>query len=164
MNKTKKKLIVLALSTSLLASYISYSDYHPPVVALCEEDHLAFARYSRGKVYIGSKEFLESLDVTENDILVEDLRDEEDPDMRIYNSCKIKDYAARNEIIQILLLYERMYPSDWERTAGSLRLEWLAHNIFHDLNYETHRTTDVDLNNKDEDVFNKVILKTILRY
>ena len=163
MNKTKKKLLVLALSTSLLASYMPYSDYHPPVVTICEEDKQAFARYSRGKVYIGSKEFLEGLEVSENDVLVEDHRNAEDPNMRIYNSCKIRDYTARNEIIQILLLYESMYPSDWERTAGSLRLEWLAHNIFHDLNYETHRTTDVDLNNKDEDVFNKVILKTIFR-
>lgn len=164
MNKTKKKLIVLALSASLALSFLTYDQLHTPTCILCEEDDKAFARYNKGKVYIGSKEFLASLDsVTIDDILVEDNRDAIDSNMKIYNSCKVDDNRDRNEIINILCMYESMYPSSWNRTPGSLKLEWYAHNFFYHLNYQVYRTTDVDFNNADEKIYNKKILQLLLK-
>lgn len=164
MNKTKKKLIVLALGLSLVGSYLNYDQLQTPTCIFCEEDDKAFARYSKGKVYIGSKSFLASLDsVNENDILVEDNRNDDDPDMKIYNSCKVTDKWDRYEIINILCMYEKMNPSEWNRTPSSLKVEWFAHNFFYYLNYQTHRTTDVDLNNEDEDVYDHKLLQLLLK-
>ena len=107
--------------------------------------------YSKGTIYIGNKEYLDSInDLKQYDVLVLDNRDLKDPDMRIYDSYKITNASIREEIIEGLLLYEEVYPSNWERTKDSSMREWTAHNLMYQLGYKVHRTMDVDLNNADE--------------
>ena len=44
-----------------------------------------------------------------------------------------------------------------------MRVEWIMHNISYFFDYERHRTTDVDLDNNDEKVYNNTILRKILK-
>ena len=60
MDKKKKKLLVLALSASLAATYLSYDHVYTPTYEVLTHDK-AYASYSKGKVYIGNAKFLESL-------------------------------------------------------------------------------------------------------
>lgn len=164
MNKNQKKIVVLAVATSLAVASVSCEHIYAPNIELFNKDSKAYGKYSKGNVYIGSAEFLEGLTgLSDCDILVLDERDAEDPNFKIFNSCKITSREERNEILEILMKYEEEFPSNWDRTIESLRLEWFAHNFFHFFNYNLDSTTDVDLNNKDEEVYNKDILRRILR-
>ena len=110
--------------------------------------------YSKGVIYIGDIDYLNSIDeLNYGDILAYDGRDNNDPNIRIYDSFKIRDYDTREEIIEALLYYEEMYPTDWNRTKNSLCREWTAHNVAYIFGINQHRTTDVDLNNGDELVY-----------
>ena len=163
MDKKKNKLLVLALSASLAATYLSYEHVYTPTYEVLTHDK-AYASYSKGKVYIGNAKFLEKLTgVSDDDILVLDERDDDDPNFKIYNSCRITNKDERNEILEILCQYEKDYPSNWNRTIESLRLEWFAHNFFYFFDYQTHRTTDVDLNNGDEKIYDNSLLRRILK-
>lgn len=110
--------------------------------------------YHSGIIYIGNKKYLNTIkSLGINDVMVLDDRLLEDPDLKIYNSYKITDPLIREEIIESLLYYEQKYPTDWNRTKNSLLREWAAHNIMHFLGYKLDHTTDVDLNNADEDYY-----------
>ncbi len=127
------------------------------------EDEDYFARYSRGKVYIGKQEDLGNLqDISERDILILDCRDEKDPDMKVLSSHQIDDPAARAEILQIISEYEKKHPSSWNRTIEAMSVEWGVHNLLYSLNYKQHRTREVDFNNKDEEVYRNKILQYII--
>ena len=115
-------------------------------------------RYSNGTVYIGDKKYLESIKPDNNDILVLDERDKKDANMRVYASFLISDPIIQDEIIDILLLYEKEYPSCWERSKESMKLEWICHNILSRFSYKNNRTDDVDFNNSDEILY-KVLTK-----
>ena len=63
----------------------------------------------------------------------------------------------------ILYIYELQHPSNWNRTIDSMIVEWKVHNLLHSIGYKLKRTTDVDLNNEDEIIYNDMVLKFILR-
>ena len=162
MNTNKKRVLSGFLALWLMGN-LSYdhklsSNYEIRI----EEEY--FANYSKGKVYIGNKEFIDNLtDIKDNDILIIDNRDGEDPNIRILSSYKITDSNVRDEILEILLEYESIYPSSWERSFDSMRVEWLIHNMLYYLNYQKNRTQDVDFNNKDEKTYQKrKLLKKII--
>lgn len=116
--------------------------------------------YNKGLVYIGTKEEIELLEsVNEDDILVIDKRDEKDPDMRVLSSYQINNRMTQKEILEILLEYEKLYPSDWDRSLSSMQMEWLAHNFMAFFSYKTERTFDVDFNNHDEEKYKVLHLK-----
>ena len=83
--------------------------------------------------------------------------------MRIYDSYKIDDKDRRNDILEVLCLYENMYPSDWNRSLESMRLEWFMHNLGHDFNYKKDHSDHVDLNNEDEDDYDDKVLRKLFR-
>lgn len=119
-----------------------------------------FASYNDSKIYIGTKEKIESIrDDSTNYVYVIDYRCDEDPNMRICNSYEIKNLKEMSYILKILKEYELKYPSEWNRTYHSMMVEWICHNICYDYSYEKESTQHVDLNNKDEDV--KRLLKRI---
>lgn len=110
--------------------------------------------YNSGTIYIGDEKYLETIkEIGIYDVLVLDNRNMDDPNFRIYDSYRIIDPDIREEIIEGLLLYEKEYPSKWNRTKNSLIREWAAHNLMYRLGYKQGRTTDVDLNNKDEETY-----------
>ena len=122
----------------------------------------AFAKYSDGMIYIGDFEYIEDVKqfCNDEDILVLDRRYGYDPDMKIYDSYKIMDKSKQIEILEVICEYENMYPSSWNRTIDSMQREWDAHNILYYMNYKRYRTTDVDLDNEDEEVY-KIKKKSI---
>lgn len=152
-----KKIILLYGITFISAVYIyNYNNNKSTNSDNINED--AFDKYSKGQVYIGNKEFLDNLDnINETDILVEDQRNSNNPSMKIRNSYLITDSNTRNEILNILLNYEKQDPSDWDRTIETMDLEWEAHNVLYYLNYKKDHTTDVDLDNEDEKKYEKLL-------
>ena len=162
MNKFKKKLITVGVAVAILSAYtITIPNYETNYELL--DNSPAFAKCNCGTVYIGNKNFLKSIPKDSNVILVEDKRRTKEPDMIIYDSCRICSKEDRNEILEILQEYERQDPSDWDRTIDSMRLEWLMHNISYDLNIDHNRTTDVDLDNEDEEKYSSKILQYLFR-
>ena len=156
----RKKAIIILMSLFLLTPKAVNCHYYSPQIELVQDDE-AFAAYRNGNVYIGDARFLRSIkdQVTENDILVLDERDSDDPNMMIYNSYKIQSRDERNDILEILQLYERMYPSEWQRSIESMRREWAVHNLFYGMNFRLKNTSHVDLNNADEEVYNQELVK-----
>lgn len=164
MNKLKRKIILISLILIIGERYYN-NEYKYKNEYEILEDNDAFARYNDGLIYIGSKWYLNSLDTEENDILVIDSRKDPVPNMVICDSYKIKDIKTRNEILEILDIYEKQNPSNWNRSMTSMRIEWFCHNMSYYLNHETERTKSVDLDNDDEEKYNpKKVLKKILSY
>lgn len=157
----KKNILIFVLSSIALTSSYQKEEVVPYYVVTLNED--AFGDYSNGSVYIGNEKYLESLKELDedNDVLVLDGRDSDDPYMRILNSYVVDDEKQMKEIIALLCEYEKMYPSSWERMEDTLYREWVVHNICYFIHYETNRTTDVDFNNADESLYKKLVFKVL---
>ena len=161
MEKLKKRLMTIGIIGVLLSAYlVDEPNYNSSYEILDCDD--AYAECSCGKVYIGNAFFLRNID-DEHAILVEDQRRGKDPNMKIYNSCRINTREDRNDVLEILQKYEEEHPSNWDRTIESMRLEWLMHNISYVFNFEKHRTEDVDLDNEDEIKYKDKILQHLFR-
>ncbi len=160
MKKWKKTLIGLGILIAI-GSHMIDNNYDTSDIEIVDGD--CYATYSCGSVYIGDRCFLNEINCSEGDVLVEDLRDDNDPNMKIINSMEIDDKNIRNEILEILCDYEEEYPSKWNRSIDSMRLEWFMHNIGYTNGLETRRTKDVDLNNEDEEKYNNKVLSKLLR-
>lgn len=159
--KYNNKIISIGVLVLVLSSWLSKYKYKPNYKILDDE---AFASYSNGLIYIGDEDYINSLEnVCEGDILIIDERNLEDPNMVICNSCNIRDKDIRNEILEVLCCYEEMYPSRWDRTIESMRLEWFYHNMSYYLNYKVSHSSEVDLNNGDEERYDNKVLSRILR-
>ncbi len=123
-----------------------------------------FATYTDGVVYVGNANYINNLEEKNvNDILIIDDHLNEDADYKILSSYKITDNIIQNEIINILLEYNKLHPSSWNRSFKSMKAEWIAHNLLYYFDYQTVRTRDVDFNNNDEKVYNKESLKLIIK-
>lgn len=103
----------------------------------------------------------------DDNIYVIDSRYDDDPNMIVYNSYKIKSIEEIKELLKILKEYERQYPSKWERSVLSMEYELIVHNLAYYLNIYPESSKDVDLNNADEGVlipkFENKIKEKILR-
>jgi len=167
MNENKKKWrrrMLIAGMTIALLTYGGYEHFYVPQYEIMDESSQAFATYSQGRIFIGNIRFLASIkDLQKGDILVLDQRHNDDPNMKIISSYEINDKDIRNEILEVLCRYEEKYPSEWDRTIESMRLEWLMHNLSYDFNNQQHRTKDVDLNNDDEDYYDNCLLNLIFK-
>ena len=129
-----------------------------------DEENGPFAEYSDGYIYIGDENYINSLENTNScDILVIDERDKLDPNMVICDSCVIKDKDTRNDILEVLCCYEEMYPSNWDRSVESMRFEWFCHNAAYYVNYKVDDSSEVDLNNNDENKYNNKVLSRVFR-
>ena len=145
-------------------AYYNYDYKYVPKYEIIEDKKNPFftAKYRYGSVYI-IKDLREIDSIDENDIIILDQRNKSNPNMKIISSHEITDKNIRNDIIEILLEYEKMYPSKWDRTIESMRLEWFVHNLFYDINYKRDHTDNVDLDNDDENKYQNKILNKILK-
>ena len=108
--------------------------------------------YNNKKIYIGSEDVILDLQ-DDNNIYIVDSRFQKDPNISIKNSYKIRNIYDIENILRILKEYERIYPSNWNRSIYSMELEWIIHNWCHILYINRDHTTDVDLNNNDENTY-----------
>lgn len=163
--KVKKACLLLTASIALVG-YMKYEHkYTPTYVITNNEDY--FATYSNGKIYIGTEVYINSIKdkVDKDDILVIDQRySKSDPNFQIISSYRINNKDIRNEILEVLMTYEELYPSEWNRTIESMRLEWFVHNASHMFNYKLDHSDDVDLDNDDQLKYENVnILNKLLK-
>ena len=161
--KIDKRKFFAGLGIVLVLTFFYKHKYKSNYTILDESDE-AFASYSDGLIYIGDKYYINSLDnVNDGDILVIDERNNIDPNMVICSSCDIRNKDTRNDILEVLCEYEEMYPSNWDRSIESMRFEWFCHNVAYYFNYKVDDSSEVDLNNKDEEKYNSKILRRIFR-
>lgn len=159
--KTKGKIIFAAIFLALVIGHLQDYEYHPEYEIL--EGEQAYACYRDGDIYIGDEEYLRCVNCNPEDVLICDNRNIEDSNFKIYDSYRIRDKEARNDIIEVLLRYEEENPSEWDRTRESMRLEWYIHNLSHDLEFKRSNASDVDLDNEDEQKYDNKILRKILK-
>ncbi len=164
MTTKRKKILFTSILLFLLSFYHEDYEYHADYEIISKDDSLAYAKYRNGLIYIGDRDFLSCIDCEEGDILIEDQRyNELNPNMKIYSSYKVLDRESRNDILEVIQKYEEDYPSIWERSIDSMRLEWFLHNFSYDIGFKRDSTTNVDLNNLDEDLYSHKVLQKILR-
>jgi len=163
MKKRTKRIITSITAALLLFVYYNYDyKYVPNYEIICNKKNHCYATYSKGNVYIVKNR--DSIrDIKEDDIIILDQRNGKDPNFKIISSYLITNKNIRNEIIEILCSYEEDYPTKWDRTKESMRLEWFVHNLLYTLNYERNRTTDLDLNNQDEELYRKEFYNKVLK-
>ena len=162
MNKNKK--IFLLLSTYLIILFTPKIKSNKSINLNNDYSYhssLPYASYSNGDVYISNRRSLINKIDNENDIFIYDARNSLDPNMLIYNSYRIKDKKLIEEIITIMLLYEKQFPSNWNRSFDSMKKEWIIHNLCYEFGYKTKSTESVDLNNDDEVFYKSKILSKI---
>ena len=149
----KKTLIILIICFFILTGCSKKNDLNL---------NNGYIEYSKGRIFIGNKKYLSSLDdIKEGDVLILDQRNAKAPNIKIYNSYLINDILTINEILNIIYEYEKINPSNWDRSIESMRNEWVIHNLLYYSNKEINRTKDVDLNNIDEEKY-KNIIKNII--
>ena len=158
---TKKRILFLSILLVLAINHLDDYEYHPNYEIL--ENSEAYACYRDGNIYIGDEKYLRSIDCNPEDVLICDNRDKEDCDFKILDSYKIRDKEARNDIIEVLLKYEEEDPTKWYRTKETMRLEWFVHNMSHDLSFERKSSSDVDLDNDDENKYDNKVLRKIFK-
>ena len=161
MKNLRKNVLLVGILAVLITSNLKEYEYMPQYEIL-GEDNDAFASYRNGLIYIGDEDFLCSVSTKDGDVQILDKRFGEDPNFKIYHSYEICDQDARDDILEVLSCYEECYPSDWNRSLESMRLEWALHNLSYDIHYQRESCTDVDLNNNDEEKYNHPILQKIL--
>ena len=148
----KRKIIALAFLITSLACSCNRAENNASNTEITEED--SSKKFTLGNVYIGDKDYLDSIEGKEdNDILVLDQRDAEDPNIKIIDSFRVNDPDAMDEVLYRIMKYEEENPSGWDRTFDSMKYEWHIHNLAYNLNYEVARSRDVDLNNNDERMY-----------
>ena len=158
MDKDKKIKYALVVGASCLFVSLSINEkveYHPDYEILTDSD--AYAKYPDGYVYIGDADYLNSIKCQPNDVLVLDERNEKN-NIKVIDSYKIKNRFYRDDIINIILEYEKEYPSNWDRTVETMRDEWFVHNMLYGLGIRRSSTTDVDFENNEEKVY-KILYK-----
>lgn len=144
MNYSKRLMALLLLTTSLACTNKNVNN----------NDIEKSKEYNIGNIYIGNQEYIDNLDnIKENDFIVLDERDAQDPNIKIYNSYRIVSFDQMDIILNEIMNYEKNDPSNWNRSLKSMKLEWFYHNMSYYLDYKIERTKDVDLNNADENTY-----------
>ncbi len=164
MSKLEKNIIALGIVISLLSSSCKGLEINKGYEIIEDDSSCAYARYKDGLIYIGDEEYILRLNPLEHDILVIDKRDSTNPDMKVISSYQIDDPLIRKNIIEVLQEYEKENPSLWDRTTESMEVEWSMHNIFYQLDYEKDRSSDVDFDNEDEEIYNNKVLKKLFTW
>lgn len=122
-----------------------------------------YATYSGGNIYIGKTRGDCPEDLCEGDVFILDERTGRNPDMKICNSHLVNSAKHRKEILEVLCFYEECYPSEWDRSLDSMRLEWTIHNLSYIIGYDIRSSRDVDLDNADEEYYNNKLLVKLLK-
>ena len=159
--KIRNKIFLAAILLMIITNNQPDYEYHPEYEILEGEE--AYACYRDGNIYIGDEKYLRSINCESKDVLIYDNRNSERTEFKIYDSYRIRDKEARNDIIEVLMQYEDDNPTNWHRTKESMRLEWYLHNLSYDLFIKRSSTSDVDLDTVDESIYDNKILRKILK-
>ena len=153
-------IIGCGIVTSVRACHGNIKMSTPPIINYEEYDiknNPLFATYDNGEIYITKS--LKNVEADDNDIVIIDLRDKKE-DMQITSSYRIGDIPTQLKVIDVIIEYNNLYPSDtpWIRSKNSLLNEWIVHNIAYYCNYERTRSESVDFENSEEETYNTLRL------
>ena len=164
LNKSKKAFILL--STYLVFLFVPKIKNNKKDITYNSEytyhSQIPYATYSNGNVYIADSETIENIFQDNNDVFIIDTRYENNSDIGICNSYKVTSNKEQREIIDIILQYEKTYPSNWNRTYESMMNEWDAHNICYYLGINRTSTHEVNFDNYDQDKYDSKVLTFFL--
>ncbi len=158
MNQDKRRRIYALISAYIMLIGCYFSSWKKQDVVYNEsyqyQSSDPYAYFGNGKVYICDEYTIGQIrDDSTNDFYIVDSRSNRDPDIKICNSYEVLDPIKMYKLLNILLRYESEYPSEWNRSLISMILEWMGHNFGYYSNIEQHRTSEVDLNNADENKY-----------
>lgn len=163
MHMSKKLKRRLAFLTAFFITLSAHMMSEPKSEYTISDNAPYYATYSGGDIYIGKHRSDFPEEYCEGDIYVLDERDGKNPDMKICNSHLVYSPKHRKEILEVLCHYEECFPTDWDRSLDSMRLEWTVHNLSYLLGYDLKSSRDVDLDNADEENFDNKLLVKLLK-
>ena len=153
---SKEKKAVLLLWTYIVLLFVPKSKNNTKNCISYNENYIyevtPYATYNSKDIYIVGKDLAKELNDNNNIYIIDD-RCDKDPDMSICNSYMFKNTEDINNILNLLLEYEKNNPSEWNRSFKSMKSEWIIHNICYYLNIQKGRTRQVDFNNSDEETY-----------
>lgn len=129
---------------------INYEDYDITTNPL-------FATYNDSEIYITyDASTIENPD--DDDIIIIDKREEQD--IQIDKSYRINDIQTKLAIIDLILTYNELYPSDdpWIRSKWSMLNEWNSHNLAYYFDYKRAQSESVDFENSEEEQYDVIKL------
>ena len=127
-----------------------------------QDTTIPFASASCGDIYVIDEALEETYKPpTDDAIVIVDETKKDDPNMKIIESCNIHDPNQMMEILEVVKIYNKLYPSSWERSIDSMMNEWEVHNALSCIRYKPTHTDHVDLNNKDEKAYKSKVLTKV---
>lgn len=160
------KFVVFIFATFLVYGYLRTAhEYNPHYQIVSGESY--YATYRNGKIFIGDNEYIQTIknEISSNDIIVIDGRNDDiNPYVKIVFPQLITDKEIREEIIEVIQIYEYYRPSKWKRTTSSMRLQWFDHNIKYFISHNLGKTVDVNFSNdKEKKYYNIRILNRVFK-
>ena len=125
------------------------------------DDFIPYASFDDKYVYIVKNvDNIDKIDCNDHNIVVLDDLCRDDPDMKVIDSCRIRNRKDIDAILDVISNY--CNDTSFNRSKSSMKNEWVIHNLLSSLSYKKESTDDVDLNNGDEKVYESKILTKIL--
>ena len=120
----------------------TYNDGKCSLYVISQEDESKAKKLSKKKFGVINSKIL----------FVVDMRDSDDPNMKLLNSYQIDDSETQRQIARLMLQYNEVNPTGkaWKRTEDSIVDEWNLHNFAYSWRIKRERTADCDFNNADE--------------
>lgn len=159
-NKGVKTLLILSSYILLFDLTKKDATYIPDYEIV--DDNYIYGKYAYGNIYIVNNDDFNKINPTLTDIIVIDERCERD-NMKIISSYVVRDSQIQQDILNVMLEYEKQYPTPWERSLDSMKLEWYMHNIAYALHWQTKRAKDADFETREEKRYNDPVLKYIFK-
>lgn len=160
------RIIVYIFATFILYGYLRSAHVYTPHYNIVSGESY-YATYSNGKIFIGDYAYIKSIDseISSNDVIVIDGRsDPVNPYMKVVFPQLITDKEIREEIIEVMQIYEYYRPSDWNRTNPSMRLQWFKHNIHYYISHNLGKTVDIEFSNdKEKKYYNFRVLNRLFK-
>ena len=90
---------------------------------------------------------------SKNNVTIIDERNILDPNVEVLNSYKINDIFKMMDIINEIIKYEEINPSNWDRNKYGMFAEWTIHNMAYNLGFFTESSASVDFSSFEENFY-----------
>lgn len=90
---------------------------------------------------------------SKNNVTIIDERNLLYPNVEILNSYKINDVFKMMSIINEIIEYDKLNPSNWDRNKYGMFAEWVIHNMAYNLGFFTDSSASVDFSSFEENFY-----------
>ena len=146
--KLKKKILFLIMQISLLCSFLSCKRNNQEIKYKIVDNEIFYSFNDIDIKFTKNKNILSKKD---NEIIIYDYRDSDNPGIKIIDSYKIKSIKDMSNIIEILKQYNNEFESGnrFKRDNFTMLVEWLIHNACYYNGIRIDNTKDTDFNNNE---------------